>query len=64
MKVKMLRIEQTTPDMGDIEERVNREIEKLKSHTILDVKMSVVRDAAPEYETQKSYAVTIMILYE
>lgn len=66
MKVKLIRIEQEKPNTEIIEETINKEIEKIekRNQRIRDVKISVVRDAAPEYKTVKPYALTIMIVYE
>jgi hypothetical protein len=66
MQVKLVRIEQTSPDIGKAEEILNREIKKLESSgkKIKDINLSVVRDAAPEYKTTKSFAFTAMILYD
>lgn len=65
MQIKLIRIEQSSPDIKKAENEINREIKSLesKNHKIIDIKLSVVRDAAPEYKTQKSFALTAMILY-
>jgi len=66
MRVKLLRVESEKPNLSESEEIINREIKKLeaKKHRIIDVKISVVRDAAPEFKIKKAYAFTVMILYE
>lgn len=66
MNVKIVRIEQEKPSTDKIEIAINEEIRKLekKNHTVKDVKLSVVRDAAPEYKTTKPYALTAMILFD
>jgi len=66
MKIKLVRIEQSTPNIEKAEEILNKEIKKLESSgkTIKDIKLSVVRDATPEYKTAKSYSFTAMIIYE
>lgn len=66
MQVKIIRIEQSTPDTKKVEEEINKEINELesKNKTIKDVKLTVTRDAAKEYLTTKPYALTAMITYE
>ncbi len=66
MKVKLIRLEQEKSDLFDVENSINKELEILisKNPQIKDIKLSVVRDVPPEHETSKSYALTVMIIYE
>jgi len=65
MRTKLLRFEQTDPDVSLIDKEIAKEVHKIESEgfIVFDVQHAVGRDA-PEGAAGKRYAVTVLLLYD
>lgn len=66
MKTKLIRVEQETANLQEVDDVVNKEIKKLEEqgHSVKDVRLAVGRDAWEGSGIKTRYSVSIILLYE
>lgn len=66
MRTKLIRVEQKEADMGEVDRKVNQEIEKLEKagHEIKNIEIAVGRDADITAKLKKNFSMTVVLLYE